>query len=79
MMRVVIVVVRTMFLPEKKIAESARDGRVPHYHTFDLDTGKKGRWKSRVWTRAKAGNEVATRWSNLIPWRIGATWPSFAP
>ena len=24
-----------------------------------------------------ASNEVATRWSNLIPRRIGATWPAF--
>ena len=27
--------------------------------------------------RQKASNEVATRWSNLIPRRIGATWPAF--
>lgn len=47
-----------MFLPEKKIAESARDGRVPHYRTFDFDTGKKAAGKAESGRRQRGGHTL---------------------
>jgi len=72
-----------MFEPEKdrRVCTPARDERVPiaNCHTFDFDTGKKTlEMQESGGRRQKASNEVATRWTNLIPWRIDATWPTFA-